>query len=989
MAPILKKYWWLVLLVIAVLILKLFPDKLPFLEKIERSKTNTPSSMSVSDGRPALGDNFELHPNNRVSYLAVTSVKYTVKSPATFTMDGEAFEPKVSPDGSKIIFIIKSSNKAKLAVADLQKGDITPIDTNIDNVANPAWDPEGNKIVFIGMSGSSSEIFTYEMGTKKLFQVTNDKSRKKYWPRFSPFMFNQQYRIAYSSEEKRRKDIWWVRANGENDMPLTFSPENLKLYQSEKKSIWDDIGNAGVPGRLPTEGGDFPEWSPNGFLIIYKMQNNNYNAISYSYDSWWVPSKMQLMTKPKGLLTYAPNQASLLEYISSENKANRINVGKTTRTSILTGKELTSMPCYFPDGKALAFTHLLNGKNVLSIEPFEDSLGDIVNLWMYKYDDNQQDKLTKNQLLFLHSSNDRIYNIYETEFYAVCGGPDSTEHARPYLVTSDAVLETFYAAFSALLSYTERTEFVQALTDFASHGYETAKTKKLPEDVQNFFLIGLTLLKPGENTALPAKVTEEIIKIKSAKGFGDSLFEQRLNYDEFLVRGKYERDKDLQKYFRALKWFQVFKFDLKKEQDRALVTALLELLKEPAVYKPLEKINARLEANIGQSRYYGPSTLIKLSGDGNLPEVKSSLPWLTVKDSFQLFPSIYTLDSFIFDELITHTNRLDTVGTGDVPRLLPVGLDIMASFGSKEARSILLDEMKENRFHNYEYKLDAVAQRLAAFPPNVWDSNLYHAWLGMLDALVNKLPSNTPEFTESKAWKRKNLSTALGSWVNLRYETVAYVENVVAECGEAGYESVIVGLPKGYVEPNPEFFKRLNVGFGKVRQRFKDVVQDKELLNAIDDRIGKFQTHMTILEEIAEKELIDEPRTDKEYAEILYIGRIVEHFILIMNSISPDHDEYRALSNPDSIQKIVYVQSALDGTKLYEGLGPANEINVAVPFYGRRQIVKGPVYSYYEFRSQETWNNERWKKEYDKKNGLPLWIKDYYEGTETRSLQRE
>ncbi len=178
--------------------------------------------------------------------MAVTPVKYTVKSPVNFTVDGEALDPKVSPDGSKIVFIIKSSNTAKLAVADLQNGNITPLDTNIDNVANPSWDSEGNKIAFVGMSEGSSEIFTYEIVSKKLFQVTKDKSRKKYWPRFSPFMFHKQYRIAYTSEEKGRKDIYWVRANGEDDRPLTFSPENLKRYQSEKVygTIW---GDAGVP----------------------------------------------------------------------------------------------------------------------------------------------------------------------------------------------------------------------------------------------------------------------------------------------------------------------------------------------------------------------------------------------------------------------------------------------------------------------------------------------------------------------------------------------------------------------------------------------------------------------------------------------------------------------------------------------------------------------------------------------------------------------
>jgi len=45
MTSILKKYWWLIALAIAVLILKLFPDKLPFLEKIDSGRPVTSSDI--------------------------------------------------------------------------------------------------------------------------------------------------------------------------------------------------------------------------------------------------------------------------------------------------------------------------------------------------------------------------------------------------------------------------------------------------------------------------------------------------------------------------------------------------------------------------------------------------------------------------------------------------------------------------------------------------------------------------------------------------------------------------------------------------------------------------------------------------------------------------------------------------------------------------------------------------------------------------------
>jgi hypothetical protein len=52
------------------------------------------------------------------------------------------------------------------------------------------------------------------------------------------------------------------------------------------------------------------------------------------------------------------------------------------------------------------------------------------------------------------------------------------------------------------------------------------------------------------------------------------------------------------------------------------------------------------------------------------------------------------------------------------------------------------------------------------------------------------------------------------------------------------------------------------------------------------------------------------------------------------------------------------------------------EWNFIVPYYGRHQIVKGAVYSYYEFESKELLNDEEWRKKAKKQAVLP-WIKPY------------
>ena len=293
-----------------------------------------------------------------------------------------------------------------------------------------------------------------------------------------------------------------------------------------------------------------------------------------------------------------------------------------------------------------------------------------------------------------------------------------------------------------------------------------------------------------------------------------------------------------------------------------------------------------------------------------------------------------------------------------------------------------------NDIQAYEKKLNEVSDKISKYSSNSWEANTYQSWLDMFNALI-KEPANGPEFTKTKAWKRKQLSTALGSWVNLRYETIAYVEQIAAEAGEGGFERLNIGMPRGYVETNPLFFQKLNDGFGNISNRFKQIIKNHELRDAVVDRIEKYRNHLKALETIAQKELDNVMLTDEEYAEILYIGRTVEHFILIMGSIGPREEERGLSTAPDndSLRKVVDVQHTL-GEGLYEALGYAHEINVIVPYYGRRQIVRGPVYSYYEFRSGEQWNSEKWKKMESYK--LPSWIDGYYEGnTAERRAMKE
>jgi hypothetical protein len=298
-------------------------------------------------------------------------------------------------------------------------------------------------------------------------------------------------------------------------------------------------------------------------------------------------------------------------------------------------------------------------------------------------------------------------------------------------------------------------------------------------------------------------------------------------------------------------------------------------------------------------------------------------------------------------------------------------MDIMAVLGSPEARKILVEELKEGRYENYERHLDRVTALVKDFPRSTWDASIYQNWLDLMGSLARE-PENAPPFTKTAAWRRKQLNTALGSWVNLRYETIAMVEQVASEAGEGGYEVLEVGRPRGYVEPNPEFFRTLDRAFERLAKEFENALGDAELRREIAGRFAEHRSHLRALEEIARKELKGKPLTDGEYEEIISIGRTVEHFMQVI--ASANGSDGKPLANPEPIRKIVDVQKD-DGVRLYEALGHAGEMDVVVPYFGRRQIAKGSIYTYYEFVSQGNLNSENWR---NMKQPRPVWISDYY-----------
>ena len=76
---------------------------------------------------------------------------------------------------------------------------------------------------------------------------------------------------------------------------------------------------------------------------------------------------------------------------------------------------------------------------------------------------------------------------------------------------------------------------------------------------------------------------------------------------------------------------------------------------------------------------------------------------------------------------------------------------------------------------------------------------------------------------------------------------------------------------------------------------------------------------------------------------------------------------------PEPVPKIADVAGDLDHGLLEVAVGAPLGWRQAAPYFGRRQLVVGSVYSYYEFTSFKLYDNETWRKEIGE-HARPAWI---------------
>jgi hypothetical protein len=812
--------------------------------------------------------------------------------------------------------------------------------------ASIAVHPLGQSFFIEGKTGPQSQILVanHVNGSwtqHTIYQTTADVRRLLVAPRPFEVGFNDTTNLAIESYR-------------------LFFAERLPSGVYSTRSITEDgqreyqvIGPQSTYVKIPDENEDptpnfvataLPEsFHPDGHLLIWEDGNGCFQQLAYAGQNWDKPS--HVAGNPcGGSLTVTPNGAGLLHWKSGVPGVAVIGDHGSTTSTQAGGYQFVSTPSSVPDGKGIVGLVEKAGAQALVYVPITVPLADVVDAWMFTQDAADRNSYTKSGGLLRTTDQDQMYELYDTESYA-CGRFDSATPTRPYLVTTDIFWELVASAYEGTFIVEERQQAMPAFWAFVNAARQsldaTAPTST--------WALAFNAVADSESTT--NSTDAEAQHVQAAQGtFSSPVFGKPFDFTELTPRGYYTATPEMQEYFKAVHY---------------LTTAAAAIDATPLNALPAD-VKAKAQQWIAAyTAYIAPSRSPLVWSAGAFVPPAFALHPVT---NPQIFPLSWGFDNEVLLSTVFHSDWPAAVQiTGPKgPRGLPSGLDLAAALGSGYARSLLKTDL--SAYPALGPVLDALQRRE---PQGAAQPDLYDAWIA---ALAVQWADNAtfPGNAQDTLWDVKRIQTGLGSWATLRHATVLVNERSTAECGEGGFEAIVLRPPRGYVEPDPKTFEAIASLFDQMEQVVAksanftgDLPQDdptgekaaQPLRDGIIRRLQATASKARLFEAMAEKELKNQPLSDSDYDEILHVGAVAEHDFLVYNSLASAD---LALSTPNPIMKIADVAGGGEVPYLEAAVGRPLEWDQVVPYFGRREIVKGSIYPYYEFPSSKPLTDIDW-----------------------------
>ncbi len=557
-----------------------------------------------------------------------------------------------------------------------------------------------------------------------------------------------------------------------------------------------------------------------------------------------------------------------------------------------------------------------------------------------------------------------------------------------YFITTDAMLHSFHILYDYSLRDMETNHFFEdlkavdeALYDFMVYefSYNSYSTETIIRDALrlNMAYFGVAL-KELDSTFIPLKEVDSLVNaectlMKNHEGISRSpIFGIDEDYSQYVPRGHYTRTQLLSSYFKAMMWHGRMQFRADTTIDnidnlmlptlQALIICQALVLTQP--YESFLPCSSACNSLSFWSRIYEPTVFFVGKSDDINPSQYIKLAESVYGDLIERMSIAYLADSTLLRKFICAVNGLATpkicsdnginfrfMGQRFIPdsyvldqlvydrisdRMMPKGLDVFSAMGSDRALSILTGRYNEDRFGGYLAKMDSLRSYFNSLPASQWAENLYWNWLYTLQPLIEPKDNKYPPFMRTIAYQDKTLTTASGSWAELRHDTILYAKQ---SYGTSGFPPLLQ-TTYGYVEPQPECFARI----ASLARFMRDGLVDRDIISEqILSKLESLERTSAALQSIAEKELNHEQLTLTEV-------NIINGFPVVLKDLN-DFNAFSATNEADSSMAVIAdVHTDPNAGEVLEvGCGRPWKMNVVVKMNGKLYLATGGVFSYYEF----------------------------------------
>ncbi len=650
------------------------------------------------------------------------------------------------------------------------------------------------------------------------------------------------------------------------------------------------------------------------------------------------------------------------------------------------------------------------------VKPYttDKQLSNVVNVEQFgEFSPGQLELLAKNKFVVNPSKEEQLFYIYEDNQYMEI----------PSFITTDSVLQVYHIFYDYYLRTLENEKLLGILEELTDgmlsssikfyNSIENAEVKKV--QLKNIAFLGVAelVLEKTLPNDMPKEAKElsqkEFELIKAQSGYSESaIFPYQLDYSQYIPRGHYTRSDDLKRYFKAMMWYGQVPFSLYLEDEERNIEQTLQALllahsvyDDKALYDKWEDIYEATNFFVGSSddlgiyeygellfKVYGEKPDLNSLNDSDkldklykeadkLPQPRIQAEYTTVTTpvgkQFRFMGQRYLIDADIMQALIK-----------PVTRPVSSGLDLMGVLGSKRAEEIQMEKEKikaesgMETWKEYPKKFKEQVKKVSDIRQEEWQSNMYNGWMWTLNGYIEAFGDGYPSFMTNQAWVDKDLNTALASWSELKHDTILYGKQIAAEMG--GGEEVLV---KGYVEPNIQVYEKLLwlTNFSRENLKLRDLN-----IEAIDEKMVKFEELLGFLINCSVKELKNEELTEDEYYKIMFYGGTLED--LTSSFAGEGMRWFEITSDTDKNMAVIadFQTLAPDGQSgggyVEAGVGPAYEIYTIVPIAGELCLARGAVFSYHEFISPDRLTDETWQEmiKEDKAPPMPEWTNSFIRG---------